>query len=253
MTPIKKLQMANNEGPTKFKRNEHGLLENIPYHFNEDGSVNWRAMIKNEHLFPNKSWFEMRKLSMPTSIDGLKDNQLLIKLGGIKELARLRGFSTVSYIMEKCDHDHVAVQCEMTFIPNYETGGKEVQFSDMANATINNTHSFAKDFLETIACNRAFVRCVRNFLNVHIVGDDEINKADKSSRPTTTSPKISGSDISPQGMLSREFDSFESFKTVLRDMWVSGKYKKDEVKSWEDFCDIPPREARILLKIIKEN
>ena len=99
--------MANNEGPAKFKRNEHGLLENIPYHFNEDGSVNWRAMIKNEHLFPNKSWFEMRKLSMPTSIDGLKDNQLLIKLGGIKELARLSGFSNVSYIMEKCDHDHV--------------------------------------------------------------------------------------------------------------------------------------------------
>ena len=52
----------------------------------------------------------------------------------------------------------------ITYLPNYETNFKEVTFSDVANATIENTSSFAKKFLETIACNRAFVRCVRNFL-----------------------------------------------------------------------------------------
>ena len=66
------------------------------------------------------------------------------------------------------------------FLPNYETGGQAVTFQDMANATLNNTSNFATKFLETIACNRAFVRCVRNFLNVHIVGDDEIDKSNLS-------------------------------------------------------------------------
>ena len=66
-----------------YKRNEFGLLEGVNYEYNEDGSVNWRAMIAPEHLYPNKGWFEMRNQPMPQSIEGLTDNQLLIKLSGI--------------------------------------------------------------------------------------------------------------------------------------------------------------------------
>ena len=163
-------KIDNSLGPSSYKRDENGLLENIQYEFNEDGSVDWRSMIKEEHLFPNKSWFELRKKDTQRSIEGLKDHQLLIKLSGIKELARLRGFTAVHFYTEKCEKDHVAVTCTIDFIENYETG-KSVSFQDMANATSENTSSFATKFLETIACNRAFVRCVRNFLNVHIVGD----------------------------------------------------------------------------------
>ena len=52
-------------GPDLWKRNQHGLLESVEYIFNDDGSVNWRAMINPEHLYPNKDWFEMRKMQMP--------------------------------------------------------------------------------------------------------------------------------------------------------------------------------------------
>ena len=48
-----------------YKRNELGLLEGVNYEYNEDGSVNWRAMIAAEHLYPNKGWFEMRNQPMP--------------------------------------------------------------------------------------------------------------------------------------------------------------------------------------------
>ena len=121
-------KVDNSIGPSLFKRDENGLLENIQYHFNEDGSVNWRSMISEEYLFPNKSWFELRKKDVPRSIEGLKDHQLLIKLSGIKELARLRGFSSVSYYAEKSESSHVAVTCSMSFIPNYETCGEVVNF-----------------------------------------------------------------------------------------------------------------------------
>ena len=84
-------------GPDLWKRNEHGLLDSVDYIFNKDGSVNWRAMINPEHLYPNKDWFEIRKMPMPNSIEGLDDSQLLIKLGVIKELAKLRGFHSVTY------------------------------------------------------------------------------------------------------------------------------------------------------------
>ena len=234
-------------GPSLYVRDEHGLLNQkvISYEFNEDGSVNWRAMIKEDHLFPNRSWFEARGKDMPNSIEGLGDHQLLIKLSGIKELARLRGFSNVSYYAEKCEQDHVAVTCTMSWIPNYETCNEGVVFSDMANATLDNTSSFATKFLETIACNRAFVRCVRNFLNVHIVGDDEIDKSGKPAKTSTASP------LSPHGMLEKHFESFEDFKSKLRILWKDDQYRNEEAASWKSFKDIPPKEARILLKLVK--
>jgi hypothetical protein len=239
-------------GPMQFKRDEYGLLINTQYTFNEDGSVDWRSMIKNEHLFPNKSWFQLRKKDVPRSIDNLADHQLLIKLSGIKELARMRGFSSVSYEVVKCELDHVAVICKMTFLPNFETCGESVTFQDIANATTENTNSFAKKFLETIACNRAFVRCVRNFLNVHIVGDDEIDKSDpkENSQPN---------DISPSGFLKKELkdshgiSTYEKFLPMLREMHKQNKISisTDIIKNWHDFTDISAKDCRILLGVIK--
>ena len=241
------------DGPGRFKRNGFGLLDNVDYSFDEDGSVNWRSMLRDDHLFPNKSWFNMRKKDVPRSISGLGDHQLLIKLSGIKELAKLRGFTDVAYEVVKCEPDHVAVICRVTFLPNYETGGKAVVFQDMANATLNNTSNFATKFLETIACNRAFVRCVRNFLNVHIVGDDEI---DKSNAPAPTASVSMG--LTPSSMvenLAKEklnCANFEEFRTVLRDWWQSEKYKNNEVKDWNDYDDIPASQARVLMKLINQ-
>lgn len=243
------------DGPGLFQRNSFGLLGNVDYIFSEDGSVNWRSMIKDEHLFPNRSWFDLRKKDVPRTIDGLGDHQLLIKLSGIKELAKLRGFTDVAYEVVKCQPDHVAVICRMTFLPNYETGGKPVQFQDMANATLDNTSSFATKFLETIACNRAFVRCVRNFLNVHIVGDDEIDKSNNPGGANNSSPNISPS-LTPYSMvenLAKEklnCSSFQEFKVVLREWWKSERYQNNNAKNWNDYSDISPTDARILMKLI---
>jgi len=254
---IEKNKNMNNKGPSLYKRDENGLLINVDYVFNEDGSVDWRSMIKEEHLFPNKGWFESRKKSVPRSIDGLKDHQLLIKLSGIKELARLRGFSSINYNTVKCEQDHVAVSCSIAFIANYETNNQSVFYEDMANATLNNTSSFATKFLETIACNRAFVRCVRNFLNVHIVGDDEIDKSD--SGPVVSSLSKSNS-LSPQGILKNicidlGYSKFEDFIDILRTWHTTGVYKVPEdinPKDWNDFEDIPAKQAREFLKLVKE-
>ena len=253
--PASKSKSKEITGPAAFQRDEHGLLTNTEYHFYEDGSVNWRSMIKDEHLFPNRDHFKTRNLPVPRTIEGLKDHQLLIKLSGIKELARLRGFSSVSYKSVKCEEDHVAVVCEISFLPNYETGHQPVVFQDMANATINNTSDFGQIFLETIACNRAFVRCVRNFLNIHIVGDDEINKNNgktNTSLQKNSSPSgISASEILKTSASNKmNCTDFSDFKQVLRDWWREDKYRHESASQWEDWGDIPPSESRLLLKLV---
>ena len=244
-------------GPDIWKRNEHGLLESVDYIFNEDGSVNWRAMINPEHLYPNKDWFEMRKMPVPESIDGLDDSQLLIKLGGIKELAKLRGINSVSYVVEESSDERSVVRCLVDFISNYETVDEQgiggIRFSSVANATIHNTNGFAAKFLECIAENRAFVRAVRNFLGIHIVGADEIDTS-KNKSPIVVPPSSSGAkDISPQGILKEKAGlDFNSFKNKLREWYKDEKYKNDPevIKTWDNYKDIPAKECRKLLKLL---
>ena len=241
-------------GPDIWKRNEHGLLESVEYIFNEDGSVNWRAMINPEHLYPNKDWFEMRKMPVPGSIEGLDDSQLLIKLGGIKEIAKLRGMKSIHYQIEESSDERAVVRCSIDWVENYENpyGEWGCSFSSIANATIHNTNGFAAKFLECIAENRAFVRTVRNFLGIHIVGADEIDTS-KNKAPIQPPAPSGSKDISPQGILKEKAGiDFESFKNDLRAWYKDEKYKNDPetIKTWKSYKDIPAKECRKLLKLI---
>ena len=238
-------------GPDIYKRNEHGLLENVDYVFNEDGSVDWRAMIKEEFLYPNKGWFDSRNQPVPTSPEGLEDKQLLIMLGGIKELAKMRGYSTVAFDVVHSSDGYVTAKCMINWNKNYETQD-EVVYEDYANATLANTDNFCAKFLETIACNRAFVRCVRNYLNIHIVGADEIDKS-KGAPAQTYESDSEFSITTPVDLLQKtlrdkhSIDSFDDCKELLRELWKSDKYRNEDAKEWSSYKDIPTKEARKLI------
>jgi hypothetical protein len=47
-------------------------------------------------------------------------------------------------------------------------------------------------------------------------------------------------------------ESFSSFKEKLRDLWQEDLYKNSSVKEWEDFDDIPAKEARVLLNVVSK-
>lgn len=266
-------------GPDIYKRDENGLLDNVDYEFNEDGSVNWRAMIKEEFLYPNKDWFASRKKDVPSSVEGLSDKQLLIMLGGIKELAKMRGYYKVAFKTENITEGYVTAKCTIQWINNYESAACGVSYSDVANATLANTDAFCAKFLETIACNRAFVRCVRNYLNIHIVGADEIDKSKGANNSNTVEYDASSDSamlpLTPVGTLQKALSedhgvkSFEDFKTFLRSLWkdnsyrptVSEEFTEEEkekemskvIKSWSSFSDIPAKECRKLIAICKKS
>jgi hypothetical protein len=240
----------------QYKRNELGLIEGVEYKFNEDGSINWRAMIKPEHLYPNKDWFETRKLQVPDSIEGLGDHQLLVKLAGIKELARLRGFLDVQFKIETISSHYATAVCSISWMPNYESDGNAQTFTSTANATSENCSGFGIKFLEPIAENRAFVRSVRNYLNIHIVGDDEIDKS-KNKVAYEESESIVQS-LTPQSALKNSAkqnlgcEDFEAFKKHLRKLWKDETYKNEEAANWNSFEDISIKESRKLLSIVSK-
>jgi len=264
-TEIEDQKDVNLEHFIKFSRTR-GVVNSVDHVFNDDGSINWRAMVKPEYLYPNKDWFELRKQPVPTSVEGLEDRQLLITLAGIREVAKLRGFQSVSYDFSHVETNYVVAKCRIEWIGTYESEYRTVVYEEVANATASNTDDFCLKFLETIACNRAFVRCVRNFLNIHIVGSDEIDKS--KNRVADISDLLTSNvlPITPQGTLEKmvneklKLQSFESFHSFLRQFWKEAdqKIKKSieesllESKEWKSFKDIPAKNSRLLLKLINE-
>jgi len=261
---------ASNTNANQFNkptvRDERGLVKNVNFIYNENGTINWRAMVNPLHLYPNKDWFNRRNQSVPDSADGLKDEQLLIKLAGIKEVAKLRGYTGVNFSFPKLERDYVVATCTIDWMSNFETtcplddsnSWTLTSFMDVANATSENTDGFGQKFLETIAANRAFVRAVRNYLNIYIVGEDEIAKGNGKA----SSAVVEGSaDVSPQGILSKKFGesqsittfgaSFSDFKSWLRELWKEESYRNEDAKNWKDWSDVPAKEARSLLKFLK--
>lgn len=197
--------------PNIITRNQYGLLENakIQYIYNEDGTINWRKMVKQEYLVPN------RQKTQETDVSKLDDKDLLILLGGIKELAQIRGYTSVEYKVVTASENYFATSCRITWIPNFETGGKEIVFEALADATSSNTKSFARFFLAAIAENRAFVRCVRNFLKINIVSQEELGDA----KLLDDSSSVQENPTSPHTLLERVMKdknvSFDQLKKKL--------------------------------------
>tara|TARA_Y100001937_G_scaffold36058_1_gene51772 strand:+ start:6356 stop:7063 length:708 start_codon:yes stop_codon:yes gene_type:complete len=229
----------------KLKRNEDGLLSNPPvdYVFNEDGSVNWRKMVRTEFLVANK------QRTQQTDVSQLEDRDLLILLGGIKELAQIRGFTDVRYTVHTASQEYFSTTCTIEWVPNYETDNKVVSFSALADAHQDNTYSFASNFLAATAENRAFVRCVRNFLKINIVGQEEMGGGKQvfSQTTTKTAPKT---DSDPTSLLQKVMDS----KGVSFDMVKSRLLDEDFPKadSFESTKDIPKTKTFELIARLKK-
>jgi len=231
----------------KFKRDINGLLECVDYTFNQDNTINWRAMINKEHLVPNRDAFKNQKDINLKEIDvsSLADNQLLILLAGIKELAQIRGYSNVNYEVIQAQPDYVAVKCTINWIPNYETNMQEVSFSALADAHLDNTKDFAKNFLMAIAENRAFIRTVRSFLKINIVGNDEMGKTthiDVDVEPNTSITQ-------PIALLEKTMEeysiSFEQIKERAIQKNMNG------AETWNDIKDISPLSMFTIISGIK--
>lgn len=235
-----------------FVRDEKGLLKNINYVFKDDGSVDYKAMIPDAYIVVNSEFFEKRQIEVPKSADGLDDKQKLVLLGGIKEIAKIRGIISVKKKVWESNNDRAVVSCEIVFVGNYETDMKPFVYEEVASATLNNTNSFSQLYLETIASNRAFVRAVRNALRIDIVGSDELSGFTPSNNSETTSEsepwhalrdaaKNASTTKFPDG-----FKTFEEFKGVLIEKGTEG------AEAWNDWKDIPASTIFKLIGLLKK-
>ncbi len=217
----------------KLERNEYGLLKNIDYIYNEFGRIDYRAMLPKKYLVPNA------KKTVETDISKLKDDELLILLGGIRFLAEIRGYTTVKTKIIPCGAEYVAATVDITFIGNYETNNREITFPGSSDAHPYNTGGFAKSFLASIAENRAFARAVRNFLRIEIVSEEEISEIPKAEPKDEIYLEL-------QDELNKKKLTFDFIKTMLKEEGFAGE---DKILTIDD---IPKFKVTGLLKKIKK-
>jgi len=232
-----------------IRNKDTGLITQprVDYIFDDNGLIDWRSMISKKWLVPNKD------KTNETDVSKLKDNELIILLGGIKELAQIRGYTEVDYTVTSPSPDYVVATCSISWISNYETEGRRVTFSAIGDASPSNTNDFAQFYLGPIAENRAFVRCVRNFLRINIVSQEElganVGSATKKSRAKSASRDEGANQSDPHYLLGKVMEEkgvpFEKIKDVL----IKEEYKNAE--DFESIQDVPKPKVFNLIARIK--
>lgn len=225
-------------------RDDEGLVASIHHARTPQGYVDWRAMLNAEYVVPNAEYFKKYGKAVPESAEGLKDKEVLILLPALKEVAKLRGYSRVDHKAIITGPEYVSIKTTITWLPNFETDFRFVEFSSLASAHLGNTDSFAQRYLVEIAENRGFCRAVRNFLGIHIVAQDEVSKDQGEDSAVTMTKKFS-----PQQLLEDKLGE----KGITFDKFLVSMQKLGEdTSAWKAFKDVPDEKIFLALNKIAE-
>ena len=251
---------AGNIPPKVISRNQYGLLNGVDYIFKEDGTVDWKAMIPKKYFVLNSQRAnEIQEITgkpiEEVSVEEVEDRHLLLLLPGVKYIAAVRGYSKVEYSEPSIGpNGEVAVACKITWKGNYETEMWDVVFTGLGDATTNNAKPIGNVYyLTAFAENRAFLRCVKNFLQISVLNSEEILDAKQ------VTPKNAESD-SNSVLGTKPIDTLLSKCKKLGITWLSltelAEKCKTELSSdytqWKTYKDIPGRDIYILIGKIAE-
>ena len=240
--------------PNSF--NELGLRGNIEYPYKEDGYIDWKALIEPQQIVPNTKYFERYNKEVPKSAEGLADKEKIVLLAGYKKLAFIRGYKSVEYFPLGCGQDEISLSCKILWRGNAETDFEDVVYSSTANASVRNVENplFAT-FLTTIAENRSFVRCVRNFLNIPILGQDELGP-DENKNKKENNHDSTFTPGSPQWVLKNKLQeksrSFDQLKKLMinKHLNLTTELTQDSISKWESEKDIPVSTIVVILGLL---
>ncbi len=223
----------------KFKRNDLGLISSISYEYDEDGYINWRKLVKPEFLYANK------EKTQETDVSKLKDDELIIRLYGLRYLAFLRGYKSIKYHSHQNYTDGgIVLSCEITFLPNFETDGQEVIHTGVAGANELNARDMSRTYLAETCSNRAFARCIREFLRIPIVSDQELS----ANQEIVYSAKKQGS--TPHDILTSHLDKAGTkFDSMRRHFIAKGMFNAGK---WRSIEDIPVTTVFEIINLIKK-
>ncbi len=246
-----------------FLRDDRGLVKGLDYKFKPDGKVDYRALLRPEHLAVNdrsdkRKEALLAKYGKPAKelkVSDVSDDDLLILLNGIRYIAGIRGYTAAIPDLKVSGPEYASVRTLITWLPNYETSMNAVTTGDCGNAHVGNVSAFVTPYLETIATNRAFVRTVRAFLEIPILGADEIKSGSDAQTDSAPAP-VQGNPFDPHVVLERIAGEAKPKKLTFASIKKGALEHRSDMTSdpekWEKWTDIPPTDCTALIGFIKD-
>lgn len=222
----------------------------------------WRSLIPSKYIEINNLWFtengiDPSKLSDENKEElkatRCKEEDLIIRLGGFKHLAHVRGIESVVYKVVHSEKDRVSTVCTIKFLPANLTDqdGKVFSFpsqtfSGAANANIENTSYPFSMFLESMAENRSFIRAVKSAFNINILGAEELQ-----IEPQARQTDLLGDEgtVSPQETLSLMIAGGGKTFADLKSNLIKKGWEGQE--NWNNFQDIPSDQCCLIMEGIR--
>ncbi len=264
-----------------FRRDpETGLEVGRIYKFTPEGRIDYKSMIDKKFLYvaneyKDKVVKEQGKPIEEIDVFLVKDEWLRIKMGGINQLANLRGYRSLEYDLVTATDGKAACVCRMEFIGNCESDNLPFICSAMASATLRSVDVNFTPFLETFAENRSFARCVKRALQINILSDIEVggdskkvatnsvSDGDDEQSSSNASNNKSPVGFNPCDLLAQRcaaqkkpisFDSLKAaaIKLNLETPITDSRRIKADPSSWTGFNSIQPIDAELLLGKLEE-
>lgn len=231
---------------------KESLWAHVEHARDERGFVDWKSLIDPKHIVLNTETVLKKGIALDNmsseEIEEYKasapESDLLIKLAGFKDLMKLRGYIDAYPEVLFANDEKVIIRYVIVWLPNFETRHKAVKTAAVASASVKTTTGKFQNFLETIAENRALVRCVKNFLNIHILGQDELPIEDNIQYVSSGDDPSVYSQI--KEVLKQNNYSFEQLKKSMIKKNLPG------AESLKKIEDIDPSVALIVLKMLKD-
>lgn len=243
-----------------FQRDERGLVVGVTYRFTPDGRVDYRAMVDPKFLYivSEKEDQVVREQGVPLAqvdLSKVREEWLRIRLGGINQLAGLRGYTSLEYPVFLSREGNATAVCRMNFIPNYETGMQPLICSATASACRASMDRKMLPYLETFAENRAFSRCVKRALQINILSDIEVGGDGREAATDEDDKTAEAAGSAPTGFeplhrlqeLCRKHKPEITFP-VLKE--AAAKYQaelKGNVAEWTSWSDIQALDAWVIV------
>jgi hypothetical protein len=223
-------QVANipikNVPPKQSIRNSFGLLEDVNYVFKEDGSIDWLRMCPPNNIYikplkPNQIAELEAKYDKPINDikpieDNVEEKYLAISLAGLRQLARIKGYSSVDFDVKEANPNYACVKCTVNWLPNYESQGLSLTRSDVASVIPETTNWMTKSYIAELAANRAEARVLRTSMGIVCVSREELSPNQKEEAQMEEAE--SGSPIAPKNIALKKIKElgFSSFADVLK-------------------------------------
>ena len=238
---------------SSVRDSETNLLPSVKYIYDKYGFIDYKSLISPEYFVLNRWNYAKRGIDIDTlseeqraeELSKAKEEDLLILLRGFKDIARVRGYTSMKSDLLHYSAVEAVVKVTIDWLPNIETGFEKLSVSCIKAASSNepSIHQDFVHYLAAIAENRAFVTVVRNSLNIPIIGRDEI--IDKKVELKVTSPK-------PNKFL-EEFCQKKGigFKTVIS--FIDENQLEEIDPNWNDFDKLPNALSGTLLHLLSKD